>query len=144
MWLCNYHFWTLVTLLSTNELDLLSMCSLARRTGNSISLSNVEETSLKWIRIMENSSRDFQFSKTVLRNCTLVQVFANVLSKFHILAGNWKVMHSSVLPNKYKSLSKRRFWAMEDNRNWWAVFLFNLPSHYHIYIYKHIFTRRDD
>ena len=40
------------------------------------------------------------------------------------------------------SLSKRRFWAKDDNRKW-AVFQFNLSSHYRIYIVRNLFTSRD-
>ena len=37
----------------------------------------------------------------------------------------------------------RRFWAKDGNRKC-AVFLFNLSSHYHIYIVKCLFSCRDD
>ena len=37
----------------------------------------------------------------------------------------------------------QRFWATDGNRKC-AVFVFNLSSHYHIYIFKHLFTSRDD
>ena len=35
------------------------------------------------------------------------------------------------------------FWLKESNRKW-AVFLFNLSSHYHVYNVEYFFTRRDD
>ena len=37
----------------------------------------------------------------------------------------------------------QRFWAKDGNRMC-AVFLFNLSSHYHIYIFNSIFTSGDD
>ena len=37
----------------------------------------------------------------------------------------------------------QRFWATDGNRKC-AVFVFNLSSHYHIYIVKYLFTSRDD
>ena len=40
------------------------------------------------------------------------------------------------------SLSMQRFWATDGNRTC-AVFLFNLSSHYHIYIVQSLFTSRD-
>ena len=41
-----------------------------------------------------------------------------------------------------ESLSMQRFWATDGNRKC-AVFLFNLFSHYPIYIVKFLFTSRD-
>ena len=41
------------------------------------------------------------------------------------------------------SFSRRRFWGTDDNRKW-AVFQFNLSSHYHILIAKYLFTCRDE
>ena len=41
------------------------------------------------------------------------------------------------------SLSMQRFWATDGNRKC-AVFVFNLSSHYHIYIVEYLFTSRDD
>ena len=40
------------------------------------------------------------------------------------------------------SLTHVRFWDEDGNRKW-AVFPFNLSSHNHIYIAKHLFTIRD-
>ena len=41
------------------------------------------------------------------------------------------------------SLSKRRLEPRKATGKW-AIFLFNLPSHYHICIVNYIFTGRDD
>ena len=41
------------------------------------------------------------------------------------------------------SFSRRRFLGTDDNRKW-AVFQFNLSSHYHILIAKYLFTCRDE
>ena len=41
------------------------------------------------------------------------------------------------------SLSMQRFWATDGNRKC-AVFVFNLSSHYHIYIVKYLFTSSDN
>ena len=42
-----------------------------------------------------------------------------------------------------RSLSMHRFWTTDSNRKC-ALFLFNLSSHYHIFIAKSLFTCRDD
>ena len=50
---------------------------------------------------------------------------------------------SSQVGGKIRSLSMQRFWTTDGNRKC-ALFLFNLPSHYHIFIAKSLFTCRDD
>ena len=42
-----------------------------------------------------------------------------------------------------RELKLQRFWATDGNRKC-AVFVFNSSSHYHIYIFKYLFTSRDD
>ena len=42
-----------------------------------------------------------------------------------------------------RELKQARVWDAEGNRKW-AVFLFNLSSHNHIYISKYLFSIRDD
>ena len=53
----------------------------------------------------------------------------------------------SGIPSRTKltigSLSTQRFWATDGNRKC-AVSVFNSSSHYHIYIFKYLFTSRDD
>ena len=47
-----------------------------------------------------------------------------------------------VRPITLGSLSMQRFWTTDGSQKC-AVFLFNLSSHYHIFIVKSLFTYRD-
>ena len=42
-----------------------------------------------------------------------------------------------------ESITTRRFWARDDHRKW-LVFLFNLSSHYHIYIANYLSSSTDN
>ena len=57
--------------------------------------------------------------------------------------GGDSLPHSTAQFTTIGSFSRRRFWGTDDNRKW-AVFQFNLSSHYHILIAQYLFTCRDE
>ena len=76
---------------------------------------------------------------------------ADFLAKFLSLASREKIFFSFVplwcvmtiaLQTTLGSCSRRCFWDTDGYQKQ-AVFLFNLSSHYHIYITKYLFTSRD-